>query len=66
MSSLENIFDGILLDPCECLHRTVNIMTDSGVVTGELQIVGSDGIQLEESNGYLVMIPIVSIRAILA
>ncbi|MDQ0417009.1 hypothetical protein J2Z48_001181 [Croceifilum oryzae] len=48
------------------LHTVVNIMTDAGVVTGVLQQVGYDGIQLEESNGDLVMVPILSIRAILS
>lgn len=48
------------------LHTVVNIMTDSGVVTGVLQRVGYDGIQLEENSGDLVMVPILSIRAILS
>ncbi|SFW97819.1 hypothetical protein SAMN04487866_10112 [Thermoactinomyces sp. DSM 45891] len=48
------------------LHTVVNIMTDAGVVSGVLEQVGSDGIQLEESNGDLVIVPILSIRAILS
>lgn len=48
------------------LHTNVNIMTDAGVVSGVLERVGSDGIQLEESNGDLVIVPILSIRAILS
>lgn len=48
------------------LNTTVNILTDAGIVTGVLQKVGNDGIQLEESSGDLVIIPITSIRAILS
>ncbi len=46
------------------INTVISVTTDAGIVTGTIRFVGTDFIELEESDGDLVSIPLVEINSV--